>query len=56
MKKISFIICIGFFTLLLQSCTHTCTCEDPNGVVKELEVDPSENCSARSSAELGICS
>jgi hypothetical protein len=41
------IVCIAPFW---QSCTKSCTCENPDGNIKEVEVDPSESCSKRSDA------
>jgi hypothetical protein len=56
MKKILFIIFLGFVALLLQSCTKTCYCVNDNNQPTELEVDPAEDCSARSSDLVGVCS
>ena len=56
MKKSLVIIFIGFVALLLQSCTKTCYCRDDNNRTTELEINPSEECSTRSSDSLGECS
>jgi hypothetical protein len=55
MQKMLSIVFLGFITLSLQSCTRTCTCEDPNGEIHELEIDPAESCSDRSGELLGVC-
>jgi len=56
MKKLLPIFIFVSFVFFSQSCTHTCTCVDPNGQVSELEVDLSDNCSDRSGSDLGECS
>ena len=56
MKKLIFIIILESIVLLALSCTKTCTCEDANNKIKEIEVNPSEQCSARSNDSLGVCS
>ena len=54
MKKtiIPIIACVAFLTL---SCTKTCTCEDKNGKISQLEVNPNEKCSDRSDKGFGTC-
>jgi hypothetical protein len=56
MKKVIFIFFLLSFTLLLSSCIHTCTCENSNGIITEIDVDISDNCSAHSGESLGNCS
>jgi hypothetical protein len=56
MQKFLFIILLVFAALFLQSCTKTCFCRDDNNRTTELEIDPAEECSTRSSETLGICS
>ena len=56
MRKFVYIILLLFAALFLQSCTKTCFCRDDNNRIRELEVNPAEECSARSSEELGDCS
>ncbi|MCL2245599.1 MAG: hypothetical protein FWC10_00575 [Lentimicrobiaceae bacterium] len=56
MKKIILIIFLGCAALFLHSCIKTCTCIKPNSNAQELEIDPSESCSAYSGEEWGECS
>jgi hypothetical protein len=56
MKKIALLIIIFCLSMLLSSCTHTCTCIDEIDNVHEFEIDLSEKCSDRSSPLLGECS
>jgi len=56
MKKFILFTFIGFLSLFMFSCTKTCTCINANQEIKELEIDPSENCSDRSGDMLGVCS
>ena len=56
MRKFLYIVFLGFVALFLQSCTKTCFCRDDNNRTTELEIDPAEECSARSSEEMGVCS
>jgi hypothetical protein len=56
MKKIIFIIFLGCIAIFLQSCTQTCICIDRNNKVREIEIDPTEQCSERSGETLGDCS
>jgi len=57
MKKLILLVILGIGTFFVFSCTKSCTCDNPNtGVVQEIEVDPSDNCSSHSNVELGSCS
>jgi hypothetical protein len=55
MKK-KFIIFFGTLILFAFSCTKTCICEDPDGKVNQIEINPSEKCSDQSGSENGTCS
>jgi len=56
MKKLILSAILVAGTFILFSCVKTCTCEDPKGKIKEIEIDPSEKCSKHNSLELGECS
>lgn len=55
MKKTIVLIILAFIAISWQSCTRTCVCEDANHKVKEIEIDPTENCKEHST-ELLTCS
>jgi len=57
MKKIILIIIfLALMAPLLQSCTHSCTCENPDGKITDIDINPSENCNDYSNATRGDCS
>jgi len=47
-KTLVIILALALFAPFVYSCTKSCTCENPDGKTKEVEVDPSEKCSKRS--------
>ena len=55
MKKLISVFILVSLAFFAQSCTHTCTCVDPNGKVSEFDIDLSDNCSDRSGSEFGEC-
>ena len=52
MKKIILLVMLGIGTFFVFSCTKSCTCVNPDtGVlIEEIEVDPSDSCSAHSNS------
>jgi len=57
MKKILVIIILVCMAPLVQSCTKSCTCVNPDtDKTTEIDIDPAENCSAYSNADRGSCS
>ena len=55
MKKLISVFILVSLAFFAQSCTHTCTCVNPNGIVHEFDIDLSDNCSDRSGSEFGEC-
>jgi hypothetical protein len=57
MKKTIVLTLLAGTALFWQSCTKSCTCENPdNSTPTEIEISPSEKCSDYSGIEYGNCS